>query len=227
MRSSQAQCTLSVVSAASPRVSIYAPKRYINIDEKVKIFGEIETSIDGTATWEVNNPDLDLESASLTPLFFNILADESKQVLPFNFVSNTNSLKDRSSYLFILTFESFSGARITTSATVVTNGSPLSGTLIVSPSRGTALQTLFSFSAASWVDTDLPLSYEFSYNSGGSYVYTIMLFQFSKIITLLKCKENKSKHFTNNSSVLNNRSVSDIKPYMNSKTLIQMKRSRS
>eukprot|EP00981_Chlorochromonas_danica_P011984 scaffold4365_cov137-Ochromonas_danica.AAC.2 len=58
---------------------------------------------------------------------------------------------------------------------VSTNNPPISGKLSVSPSSGYALNTSFMISTDMWVDTDLPLSYTFSFLSstsgGASNVY--------------------------------------------------------
>lgn len=42
------------------------------------------------------------------------------------------------------------------------NAPPSGGSFLASPTTGTALSTKFSFTAPSWVDSNLPLSYQFS-----------------------------------------------------------------
>ena len=43
---------------------------------------------------------------------------------------------------------------------------PTSGSLAVLPAEGYSLDTVFSLSSLNWVDSDLPLSYEFKFDSG-------------------------------------------------------------
>ena len=64
------------------------------------------------------------------------------------------------------------------SITVVTNSPPLPGTFRVSPTSGVELSTVFSFVVAQWVDSDIPLMYQFGYvtlQSGANTFHSVNL----------------------------------------------------
>jgi hypothetical protein len=74
-----------------------------------------------------------------------------------------NTLPQRATLVF-----SLSCGTARTSITVTTNCAPLPGQFTLAPTSGSEFSTLFQFSAASWSDTDLPLTYLFGFVSGAS-----------------------------------------------------------
>ena len=54
------------------------------------------------------------------------------------------------------------------SGLVLADGGPRLGSVTISPSTGYALETEFFLSQSGWVDSNLPLSYAFSYQTVGN-----------------------------------------------------------
>jgi hypothetical protein len=114
-----------------------------------------------TAVWSVDDSSVALTSAASTPTTQAMQAQPA--AVPFSLMVKPNTLPQRATLVFSL---SCGAAR--TSITVTTNGAPLPGQFTLAPTSGFELSTLFRFSAASWSDTELPLTYLFGFVSGAS-----------------------------------------------------------
>jgi hypothetical protein len=80
-----------------------------------------------------------------------------------------NSFTAGSTYTFTVTVTSsnpeLSWSSLSTSVSVAMNKGPVAGLFTVLPSSGMELKTMFIFSASAWTSTNLPLSYQFLYQS--------------------------------------------------------------
>lgn len=109
------------------------------------------------ANWTVNDRTIALPQIALTPVAQFIYSGTG---ITFNLVLAANALPQRS----VLVFSLQCGISVA-SITVTTNGAPQPGRFTITPANGTELVTTFTFSAAEWVDTDLPITYEFGFLS--------------------------------------------------------------
>jgi hypothetical protein len=127
-----------------------------------------------TASWGVNDTSLDLSALTLSsccalellPLLARNLgapATSGTTAIAFNVVLPAQQLVSGASYLFTLSMLQFGNTSSAAGFLVKVNAAPASGTLFVSPSSGTALTTSFSLQALQWIDSDLPLRYQFGY----------------------------------------------------------------
>jgi hypothetical protein len=80
-------------------------------------------------------------------------------------------LTEGETYTLVMTATDSDGENSYQTVSVTINEAPSSGELAVSPKRGYALDTSFTFTATNWVDEDLPFTYIFGttgVNSDGS-----------------------------------------------------------
>ena len=106
----------------------------------------------------LDDTDISLEDAASSPVSWQIPSGSTRTL---NLVLSANSLPQRSSLTFTL-------ACATSEAIIMvsTNGPPTRGLFSVTPSDGVELLSVFTLSAPSWVDIDLPLTFEFGLDSG-------------------------------------------------------------
>jgi hypothetical protein len=168
-RSANGQVTLTVLAAAAPVVSMLSSQKTgVVTSAQTVLQGTVSTSVSCEAIWSVHDGSIDLTSASLVA--------PTKQLVPTSATSETvfsvylslipNSLPLGSTLKFTLGCVSVDTSVASYASTiVVTNSPPSPGSCDVSPTSGTALSTLFVFVASSWIDTDLPLSYDIGFFS--------------------------------------------------------------
>jgi hypothetical protein len=121
--------------------------------------------------WSVDDPSIDLSVASYVP---------STQIIPFTAKADSasiylslspNTLPVDASFVFALTCalldsaSGSSGAASFASFLVSTNSPPVPGIYAVDPLSGIELLTTFQITAKYWVDSDIPISYEFGFMS--------------------------------------------------------------
>jgi hypothetical protein len=160
-RSSSAQVVVTVTQAPTPKLAITSAVQSlsnVNTASQLVLYGTVEAASPCTAVWSVDDPSLSLSDLSRTAT--------SKLIAPaagpsaFNLALVGGSLPARATLVFSLSCD-----RTATSVTVTTNGSPLPGSFTVSPTTGTELSTVFAFYAEQWNDPDLPLTYQFGFES--------------------------------------------------------------
>jgi hypothetical protein len=160
-RSSSAQVVVTVTQAPTPKLAIVGAVQSlsnVNTASQLVLYGTVEAAAACTAVWSVDDPSLSLSDLSRTAT--------SKSIAPaagptaFNLALVGGSLPTRATLVFSLSCD-----RTATSVTVTTNGSPLPGSFTVSPTAGTELSTVFAFYAEQWNDPDLPLTYQFGFES--------------------------------------------------------------
>jgi hypothetical protein len=163
-RSSTATVSIVVRSAPSPRLAISAggSTDNVNTGKPFTLLGSLYLLAPCTAKWTVDDPTLSLPDAARTPTEL-FLVPAKKAAVPFNLVLNANALPQRSTLVFTLSCGSTA-----VSATVTTNGAPLPGRFSIAPDTGDELVTAFTLYASEWADPDLPLTYQFGFQSGVS-----------------------------------------------------------
>jgi hypothetical protein len=164
-RSSTAQARIIILRAPSPRLSISAvgPIDNVNTGKPLTLMGSLFLLATCTAAWSVDDPTIALATAARTPVQQLTLPTVGSTAVPFNLVIKSDALPQRATLQFTLSCGS-----TTVSTTVTTNGAPLPGSFTVKPAYGIELSTTFTFAAAQWVDPDLPLTYQFGFQSAVS-----------------------------------------------------------
>jgi hypothetical protein len=134
------------------------------LEENLALLGSLNLLAPCSARWSVDDPSIVLRDAARTQVE-QYLAPSSSGGLSFNLVLSAGSLPQRASLVFTLGCDNTTSS---TSVNVKTNGAPLPGLFTVTPTGGEELTTLFTFSAAQWSDPDLPLTYQFGFESDTS-----------------------------------------------------------
>jgi hypothetical protein len=170
-RTSSAYVDVTLTLTPTPEVSItsgVASLSNINVNRNMLLVGSVKVLTACTAQWSVDDNSVALAAASLTPTSANV-APLSKPML-LNLLVSGGTLPERSSLVFTL-----SCGDAHTSVTVTTNGAPLRGQFSVEPSEGIELATSYTFSATQWTDPDLPLTYQFGFESGTSLLKLVIV----------------------------------------------------
>jgi hypothetical protein len=164
-RSSTAQVRIIVLQAPSPRLSISAvgPTDNVNTGKPFTLLGSLNLLAPCPAAWSVDDPTIALTTAARTPVQQLALPVIGITAVPFNLVIKSDELPQRATLQFTLSCGS-----TTATTTVTTNGAPLPGSFSVTPASGTELSTTFTFAATQWSDPDLPLTYQFGFQSAVS-----------------------------------------------------------
>jgi len=81
--------------------------------------------------------------------------------------THRNTLIAGMDFAFVLSCGMASGLSTQTYVGISTNSAPRPGTFAVTPSNGTEFLTAFVFTARSWVDDDLPLTFAFGFSLDG------------------------------------------------------------
>ncbi|RYG70432.1 hypothetical protein EON64_00125, partial [archaeon] len=134
----------------------------VPVDQRITLETQVTIVSRCDATWTVDDPNVVLSNAALTPVARSFPLGNFK----YNLALATNSLPERATLVFSLKCGVGSS-----SITVTTNGPPLPGRFSTTPDSGTELNTMFSFVASDWSDPDLPITYLFAFlspNSGAS-----------------------------------------------------------
>jgi hypothetical protein len=164
-RSSTAQVRIIILQAPSPRLTITTVGTIDNVNtgKPFTLLGSLYLLAPCTATWSVDDPTIALTTAARTPVQQFTLPAAGTTAIPFNLVIKSDALPQRATLQFTLSCGS-----TVVSTTVTTNGAPLPGSFSVKPAYGIELSTTFTFAAAQWSDPDLPLTYQFGFQSAVS-----------------------------------------------------------
>jgi hypothetical protein len=148
---------VTMVTSFASRVSTTA---------EIVIQGLVTTAVACDALWVVNDDSLHLDIISAVSPAFAVPASASESVVPLFLSLAASALPIGSSVTFTLSCtDSKTGFSSYAAVDVTTNLAPLPGQCTVSPVAGVALSTSFSFTSSSWVDEDIPLSYQFGFIS--------------------------------------------------------------
>ena len=167
-RSNEASVIIYAIMVSSPIVSILSDiESKFNVNKKLILYGEIQSSLSGNIYWSVNDSSIDLNSYSLTPISTDFIKPNNmKNITVLSYLSLPKLILPlRTTLLFTLTCI-VSSIESSASIKIITNGAPLPGNFKVTPITGISMNTSFIFIATLWQDEDIPLTYEFSFNSG-------------------------------------------------------------
>jgi hypothetical protein len=155
-RESSAYVDVKVVASDSPVIAmITSDISSFDTGRILSLTGSVRTTYSCTAAWTVDDANIVLSQSSLSVTSTKVTSYK-EMTLKLDY----NTLAERSTYVFTLGCSTAEAV-----VKVVTNGPPISGSFTVSPSSGTELSTLFQFYSSYWVDSDLPISYQYSFIS--------------------------------------------------------------
>jgi hypothetical protein len=161
------QVSVTAFVPAVPAVTIvtsFASK--VSTTAEIVIQGLVTTAVACDALWVVNDASLHLDIISSVSPTFAVPASTSESAVPLFLSLAASALPIGSSVTFTLSCtDSKTGFSSFAAVDVTTNLAPLPGQYTVSPVAGVALSTSFSFTLSSWVDEDIPLSYQFGFIS--------------------------------------------------------------
>jgi hypothetical protein len=166
-RRSFSSILIDVAPPEAPTISISLPSSDVppsrwNQNRDLVVSGTILTSVPGRAYWRVENAGVSLKNLNGT--------GSSKPIRPglnsFNLLLKGGSLPPSDHFPYVLSLQATDQSSVA-SVQIFMNSPPRSGQFSVTPDIGISMVTQFAFFASQWIDSDLPLSYEFSYYSGG------------------------------------------------------------
>lgn len=142
----------------------------INADHKFKLEASVNVpnNLIVTSTWSLNSNQVNLETASLTPISKTMDGSISTSNYIFSLKLDSNTLIKDNSYLFTLTsnpIDSTLGLSSSSNIAIRVNDAPTGGFFTISPELGYEMLDKFNFIASQWNDNDLPLTYKFQYKS--------------------------------------------------------------
>jgi hypothetical protein len=180
-RSAQAQVLVHIVPKSAPVVGISAPSlpssRIINSGQQLQLIGSLSVpaNVGGNSSWTIDDKSIRLSSIALSPLVETIApilssSDSVFESRSFYLVIAANRLPVGSTVVFTLVgmISTKSSGKIQTSSSIsiTVNAPPSQGLFYVSPAvGGIELSTVFALIAVQWVDSELPLSYQFGYTT--------------------------------------------------------------
>ena len=164
-----------VLPSNSPLITMQSESGLrINPTEKLKLLATIETAFPTSAQWSINDPSIILSEMSLSEIKkdIGITGLTSPRTFVLSLVLPPASLPQQSTFNFYMTCTSTTGHSASAAITISTNAPPLPGVYTVMPETGgVMLTTEFTFVALRWEDDDVPITYEFAYQSAaGSYL---------------------------------------------------------
>jgi hypothetical protein len=169
-RSTTGSATVTVSAQPVPVISITTPPASlmsIPTGKRLSLTASVSL-VAGTVSvcsWQVDDVTVNITKSAVTPLTRSFSASAtgvlSTSVL-FNLVLAPSTLPQRASLIFSISCNANS---VRSSITVTTNGAPLPGFFLVDPASGTSLSTIFAFSASNWNDPDLPITFQFNFQT--------------------------------------------------------------
>jgi hypothetical protein len=138
----------------------------MNPSESLQIIANISlpsVGLSGNISWQ-SIPSLTLSSIA-TPISQSFRQNMNSSSVVFYLVILPNSLFPGQQYSFGLRCQLNENIIATNYISIVVNAPPSAGSFLVDPQSGTAFVDVFHFTCNNWIDSDLPLSYQFSYRS--------------------------------------------------------------
>jgi hypothetical protein len=168
-RTASTAITMSVLPRLYPVITLSTAvaATKMNPSESLRIIANISlpsVGLSGNISWQ-SIPSLSLISIAATPISLSFHQSVNSSSVVFYLVILPNSLFPGQQYSFGLRCQLNENIITTNYISVVVNAPPSSGSFLVDPESGTAFVDVFHFTCNNWVDTDLPLSYQFSYRS--------------------------------------------------------------
>lgn len=155
---------VTVISPTDPVISVARSNSISNSKwnpaSDLVLEGKVLSPSNGVAHWSISGLSID-PNVNKTALTRSILPG----INTFNLVLRGGKIPiSESPYLISLTMSGFSAS---SSISISMNVPPRPGIFRVRPAVGIALATEFNFLANRWNDTDIPLTFQFAYTSGG------------------------------------------------------------
>ena len=153
----------------APLVSSNAKALTFNFDSKLNVYAYITASQAVVGTWTVSYASLAVSTlSSLTSPVSTFTAEQVSTAIAFPISFPANTFVAGRSYSFTLSASPVADSSIvaSTQITLVCNSPPTGGYVLIAPSSGYALSTIFVMSASGWVDDphNYPLTFSFSYS---------------------------------------------------------------
>ena len=158
-RSAQASVQVTLTAPGSPVVAVASAVTKIASHQKLRLFGVVQLFASSTLSWAVDDPSLDLAKISMSRVSMQAAAGKHT----FNLLLSANTLPKATDLTFTL-----AAGGVESSISVKVVGSPIPGLFKASPATGRELSDVFYFSASSWKDDELPLSYSFGFLTAGN-----------------------------------------------------------
>eukprot|EP01040_Poterioochromonas_malhamensis_P016284 gene16284-biopygen3948 len=171
-RTAVASVTVKLLSAQYPTITLQSNVEggIMNRGQTLQLTGSVSVpeGLSGNASWLLTGGSaLSLSALSLTPLTRDISSSLSSQSFSMYLALPGNALTSGVSYTFALQTkllnEASGAVSLSSSVTITVNAPPLPGLFLVQPSSGMAYVDSFMLSCSLWTDSNLPLSYQFSY----------------------------------------------------------------
>jgi hypothetical protein len=171
-RTATGEVKMVVLSAVAPVVSIVTTQvTNVLASSQLILQASITTTVSCESAWTVDDASIDLTAVSVVSPTkqLNPASTGSESIFAVYLSLLPNSLPVGSTLGFTLACTNAdTGLKSYAAVTVVTNSPPTPGSCEITPNSGTALATSFVFVASSWVDSDLPVRYEFGFFSPSS-----------------------------------------------------------
>eukprot|EP01036_Dinobryon_divergens_P061868 gene61868-biopygen30867 len=156
--------TETAVPLESGTISSKDDLSYFNVGSQLTLTGAIFSHHQCVSNWTIQNSSIDLSRDSLVSGIKVISPMQWTAVTLVLKASVLGSRRRGGPYRFDLRC-----GRLRASMLVITNMPPVGGRVQVSPPTGFEVQTPFLFTAMNWTDQDLPLRYQFSYDTAQNY----------------------------------------------------------
>jgi len=155
-RNSTASTTIQIVAGFPPMISMAAltKSKYDADAGFVSVSAAVSSKLPCSTSWTAVNSDVSKPFMASGKASSSVSGKLAAVVL-------VSALTPGATYTFQLTATDIDGSSSYATLSLVMNEAPNSGSLLVSPSRGFALDTAFKFVSLNWVDEDLPLAYVF------------------------------------------------------------------
>jgi hypothetical protein len=173
-RSAHQQVIVSVLSVGAPLVTMTTTaSTKIVVSSAFVLQGQITVDVPCESVWSVDDASISLASvSSVSPS--KVLTPSGLTVFSSYLYLTANAMPTGSVLTFTLACTNVnSGSSSSASITVTTNSPPTPGICDVEPAHGIALSTTFVLSAFSWVDSDIPISYEFGFTSPSNVSFVV------------------------------------------------------
>eukprot|EP01036_Dinobryon_divergens_P027094 gene27095-35809_t len=154
------------VVADSVQLSSPLPVSNFNTQLNLLLVASIRSATGCYSNWTSSEPTLQLSKAAIISGSQYVLPKKTTTVQLYLF---TNVLSVQHTYQFTVHC-----GHLQSMITVTTNSPPSSGLFEVSPDTGAEVSTVFTFSARLWVDSNLPLSYQFGYSDPTSGALSVL-----------------------------------------------------
>ena len=172
-RHGTASVTVIPTNVSSSQTVIIGSASYrINQQSAISLNGRCIASLPCTSYWSVSGSGINpsLANITTTPIQKSFSLAQLRKSVSFPLGIKAGTLISGNTYSFQLSSYLMGYPDTTLShavITVVVSGPPTSGTVVSSPSNGTALQTVFSIFSIGWTSPsgDYPLQYDFNYQT--------------------------------------------------------------